>query len=140
VQLGAFADPADALKAKTELTVALSGISRHTKRPLAIVASKRGGLARVVFTTAFSTPKAAATLCAALKARGVECFVTTAWLAPGRTRTGGVSPKPGAVGEAMAPSPGAHGFGALCRHKKTASCGADPPASPSVYGREKPAA
>ena len=42
-----------------------------------------------------------------------------------------------AVGEAVAPSPGAHGFGSLCRHKKTVSCGTAP-ASPSVYQKTHP--
>ena len=76
VQLGAFSKHVNAVRAKKKLTVELSGILRHHGRLLAVVASKNGGLSRVLFTHAFRTRRAAAALCAALKARGPDCDVT----------------------------------------------------------------
>ena len=87
MQLGAFPDPTDALKAKTERSVALSGILRHDNHLLTIVASKSDGLSRVVFAQAFPTPEAAA-LCAAIKARGPDCSVTRAWPLPDKAAHG----------------------------------------------------
>ena len=88
VQFGAFSDRADAIKARTELAVDLSGILRHTNRPLTIVASKKGGLLRVVFAQAFPTPKAAAALCVGLQARGLDCSVTRARPLPDKASRG----------------------------------------------------
>ena len=68
VQLGTFPDPADAITARTALTVALS---------------KRTGHARVVVAQAFPTPEAAAALCARIHVRGQACSVTEAWFVPG---------------------------------------------------------
>ena len=88
VQLGTFSDHADAIKARTELAVDLSDILRHDNRPLTIVASKKGGLLRVVFAQAFPTPKAAAALCVGLQARGLDCSVTRARPLPDKASRG----------------------------------------------------
>ena len=88
VQLGAFSDHADAIKARTELAVDLSDILRHDNRPLRIIASKRDSLAHVVFAQAFPTPEAAAALCAAIKTRGPARSVTAVWPVPGSTPPG----------------------------------------------------
>ena len=88
MQLGAFSDHADAIKARTELAVDLSDILRHDNRPLRIIASKRDSLAHVVFAQAFPTPEAAAALCAAIKTRGPARSVTAVWPVPGSTPPG----------------------------------------------------
>ena len=99
VQLGTFPDHANEIKARTELAVDLSDILRHDNRPLTIVASEKDGLLRVVFAQAFSTPEAAAALCAGLQARSLACSVTAVWPVPGR------DPHGRRVAEAMAPTP-----------------------------------
>ena len=78
VQLGAFKRPVNAIKARTELAVHLSGILRHLNRRLAVVGSKHSGLTRVVVAHAFRSRRTAAALCAAIKARGPDCSVTRA--------------------------------------------------------------
>ena len=88
VQLGTFSDHADAIKARTELAVALSDILRHDNHPLTIVASKKDGLLRVVFAQAFPTPEDAAALCAGIKARGPDCSVTEVWPIPDKASRG----------------------------------------------------
>ena len=78
VQLGAFSQHANAVRARTQLTGELSGVLRHHNRRLAVVASQNGGLTRILFAHAFRTRHAAASLCAAIKARGPDCYVTVA--------------------------------------------------------------
>ena len=84
VQVGVFSRHANAVKARTELAVGLSGLFRHNTPKFAIAASKRDGLSRIVFAHAFTTRKAAAALCAAIKARGTDCFVKRAWYVSGK--------------------------------------------------------
>jgi cell division septation protein DedD len=88
VQLGAFSDHADAIKARTELAGDLRGLLLRHHRRLAVVRSKGHGLARVVFVQAFRTPDAAAALCAAIKARGPACSITAAWPKPDKASRG----------------------------------------------------
>lgn len=78
VQLGVFKRHANAIKARTELAVHLSGLLRHLNRRLAVVGSKNSGLTRVVFAHAFRSRRTAAALCATIKARGPDCSVTRA--------------------------------------------------------------
>ena len=88
MQLGTFPDHANEIKARTELAVDLSDILRHDNRPLTIVASEKDGLLRVVFAQAFSTPEAAAALCAAIKAHGQDCSVIRARPLPDKASRG----------------------------------------------------
>ncbi len=84
VQLGEFPDPADAIRARTDLAVELSGILRHRTHRLAVAASEEDGLSHLVLAHAFATRHAADFLCAAIKARGTDCDVTRAWEVSGR--------------------------------------------------------
>ena len=84
VQLGAFAHPATAVKATTTWTGDLADLLRQQNRQLAVVASKHERLARVLVAPAFRTRRAAATLCAALQARGPDCYVTVGRPQPSR--------------------------------------------------------
>lgn len=76
VQLGAFKQHADAVSARTALAGTLSDVLRQ--RPLALVTSKSDGRTRVLFAQAFRTRRAAAAVCAAIKARGPACVVVRA--------------------------------------------------------------
>ena len=84
VQLGAFSKHPNAVRAGMKLAGALSGVLRHHGRRLAVVESKHDGLSRVLFARAFRTRRAAAALCAAIKARGPDCYVTVGRHSPGR--------------------------------------------------------
>lgn len=75
VQLGAYAREANAVKARTALSTALDDILVRAGRALVIVRSKVDGLSRVVVDEAFTDGSAAAALCAAIKARGPDCYV-----------------------------------------------------------------
>lgn len=75
VQLGAYAREANAVKARTTLSTALDDVLVRAGRALVIVRSKVDGLSRVVVDEAFTDGGVAAALCAAIKARGRDCYV-----------------------------------------------------------------
>ena len=75
VQLGAFSREANAVRTRIALSTALDDILVRTRRALAIDGSKAGGLSRVVVDDAFAERGTAAALCAAIKARGPDCYV-----------------------------------------------------------------
>ena len=75
VQLGAFSREANAVRTRIALSTALDDILVRTRHALAIDGSKAGGLSRVVVDDAFAERGTAAALCAAIKARGPDCYV-----------------------------------------------------------------
>ena len=99
VQLGAYAREANAVEARTALSIALDDILVRAGRALVIVRSKGSRLSRVVVDEAFTDGAAAAALCAAIKARGRDCY-----LAPAR-RAGTNAPSRAAPGPASSSAP-----------------------------------
>ena len=75
VQLGAFSREANAVRARTALESMLEDILVPARRALVVDSSKADGLSRVVIADAFTGRGAAAALCAAIKARGQDCYV-----------------------------------------------------------------
>ena len=76
VQLGAFRSKSGAEKARTTLSQTLAGLPRV--RTLVIDDSKDDGLFRVILADAFAHRGEAAATCAAIAARGAQCFVVRA--------------------------------------------------------------
>ncbi len=75
VQLGAFSREVNAVRARTALESMLEDILVPARRTLVVDSSKADGLSRVVVADAFTGRGAAAALCAAIKARGQDCYV-----------------------------------------------------------------
>ena len=76
VQLGAFSREANAVKARLALSTALDDILVPARHALVIDGSKADGLSRVVIADALTGRGIAAALCAAIKARGTDCYVS----------------------------------------------------------------
>ncbi len=75
VQLGAFSDEANAVRARTALESMFDDILVRARHALVVDNSKADGLSRVVIADAFTGRGAAAALCSAIKARGQDCYV-----------------------------------------------------------------
>ena len=104
VQLGAFSRDANAVRTRGALSTALDDILVRARHALVIDRSKGDGLARVVTDGAFTERGTAAALCAAIKARGHDCYVAPS------PRSGTAAParaEPGTAAAAQpAPAPG----------------------------------
>ncbi|MCE2482895.1 MAG: autotransporter outer membrane beta-barrel domain-containing protein [Alphaproteobacteria bacterium] len=107
VQLGAFSREANAVRTRTALSTALDDVLVRARHALVIDRSKGDGLARVVIDDAFAVRGAAAALCAAIKARGPDCYVApsrrSGTRAPARAELG---TRPSSAPAQSAPAPG----------------------------------
>ena len=133
VQLGAFSREANAVRARTALSTMLDDILVPARHALVIDRSKTGGLARVVVDEAFTERGAAAALCAAIKARGRDCYVApfqrSGTAAPARA---GLGTPPSSAPAQAAPGPVAKRPSAPRAPERVAVASSEAAAEPSA--------